>query len=146
MDRFIIDYKESIEFCEDYCNLMQQYCDKEIFNECIHFLDLAFPKWKTNEGLGYRAAEFLLHIIEHSESMLNGKFKKEDLTVLYLEINDTYPQFFRNFQTDFELYALDKFNLIYCDFDDVETSEKDYEVQLNQFTAAIKKSVHYNFF
>ena len=65
--------------------------------------------------------------------------------VVYLEINYTYPQFFRNFQTNFELYALDKFNLLYYDFDDDKISKKDYEVQLNQFTATIKKSVHYNF-
>ncbi|WJS93877.1 hypothetical protein NYQ10_17465 [Flavobacterium johnsoniae] len=40
----------------EYYDLMNEHSETELFTEIIHFMDMSFPEWKTNRGLG-----FLLH-------------------------------------------------------------------------------------
>ncbi|WP_272023610.1 hypothetical protein [Olleya namhaensis] len=48
---------------------MEEYSHLEIYKETIHFMDLAFPEWTTNKGVGFWAAEFILTSILNLEHL-----------------------------------------------------------------------------
>lgn len=84
----IQDYIDSLN--EDYEMLRNEYSVTEIFNETVHFLDWFFPYWKTNQGLGNGAPEFVLTTIRSIEDHFYDSSQLEGLTNLYLEITEAY--------------------------------------------------------
>ena len=85
-----INYKSNIEH-SDYHYLMNIHFNTEVFIDVINFMDLAFPKWRTHEGLGIFAPEFLKEIIESFlYSTDENDTPKEKLEHLYDLITDRY--------------------------------------------------------
>ena len=85
-----INYNNNIEH-SCYYDLMNIRFNTEVFKDIIDFMDLAFPKWRTHEGLGIFAPEFLQEIIESfSYSTDENDTTKEKLEHLYSEIADRY--------------------------------------------------------
>ena len=75
---------------EDYQILQNEYSGTEQLHEVLHFLDLAFPEWKTHKGLGAGAPEFVLWVINHTSETCHTYSMREYLKLLYTEIADTY--------------------------------------------------------
>lgn len=75
---------------EDYHILQNEYSGTEQLHEILHFLNLAFPKWKTHKGLGVGAPEFVLWVIDHTKEDCDSCSMREYLKILYTEIADTY--------------------------------------------------------
>ncbi|MEE9348903.1 MAG: hypothetical protein V3U80_02535 [Flavobacteriaceae bacterium] len=85
-----INYKSNLEH-SDYHDLMNIHFNTEVFADVIDFIDLAFPKWRTHEGLGIFAPEFLKEIIESFQySTDENETSKEKLEHLYSEITYSY--------------------------------------------------------
>jgi hypothetical protein len=76
--------------------LMAEHSGTELFKEIIHFMDISFPEWKTNRGIGFSAAEFILHCIEFlSQCNLEKRedeFSCESMKTLYLSVAEDYQR------------------------------------------------------
>jgi len=118
--------KINIIIDEDYQILQNEYSGTEQLHEILHFLDLAFPEWKTNEGLGVGAPEFVLWVVNHTIEACHTNSMREYLKLLYIEIADSY-------QTSKEFHTNSFKENCYCDFiqmdDDLffEKFETDFE-------------------
>lgn len=104
---------------EQYYKLMHEYSGTELFKEIINFMDLSFPEWKTNQGIGFSAAEFILHCIEFlgrcNLSIDNEELNYESLKTLYLSVAEDYQRFKTEYQFIFSSFALEKFTSEYAD-------------------------------
>lgn len=98
---------------EQYYKLMNEYSGTELFQETIHFMNISFPEWKTNQGIGFSAAEFILHCMEFlSQCTMDKKdeeFNLESLKTLYQSVAEDYLRFKIEYQFIFSAFALDKF-------------------------------------
>ncbi|MFH6998888.1 hypothetical protein ACHRVZ_13200 [Flavobacterium sp. FlaQc-57] len=98
---------------------MNEYSGTELFKETIHFMNIFFPEWKTNRGIGFSAAEFILHCIEFlSQCNLridNKELNHESLKTLYLSVAEDYQRFKTEYQFIFSSFALEKFTTEYAD-------------------------------
>ena len=102
-----------------YYNLMDEYSGTELFNETMHFMDLSFPEWKTNRGIGFTSVEFISHCmaflsecnLEKRENELN----RESLKTLYLSLAEDYARFKTEYQFIFSSLVLEKFHAEYED-------------------------------
>ena len=108
----ILDYQDYLDEHEDYLHLMEEYSHTEIFIEIIHFMDIAFPEWITNKGVGFWAAEFVLTSIQNFEHLYEQPdFSSfEILKELYLNLVAEY----RNSKISFSYVVK---NAILDDFD-----------------------------
>lgn len=104
---------------EQYYKLMNEYSGTELFKETIHFMNISFPEWKTNRGLGFTSVEFVRHCIDFL-SLCN--LKKNDgvlnlcsLKTIYLSLAEDYERFRIEYQTIFLSFALEKFIAEYED-------------------------------
>lgn len=88
----IQDYHDHLDQHQDYITLMEEYSHLEIYKETIHFMDIAFPNWTTNRGIGFWAAEFVLTSIQNLEHLYNetNSSSFETLKELYLNLVDDY--------------------------------------------------------
>ncbi|MFH6956819.1 hypothetical protein ACHRV1_05380 [Flavobacterium aquidurense] len=97
----------------EYYNLMNEHSETELFKEIIHFMDISFPEWKTNKGLGTSATEFILHCIDFlSQCTLEkrgNEFNSESLAILYLSVAEDYERFKTEYQFIFSALVLEKF-------------------------------------
>ncbi len=75
---------------EDYLLIQQEYSPTEVFLEITGFLNLAFPSWKLNSGLGAGASEFMLRFINQYEYDFYEINQREALINLYLDIAEQY--------------------------------------------------------
>ena len=78
---------------------MEEYSHLEIYKETIHFMNIAFPEWTTNKGIGFWAAEFILtsilnleHIYEEA-SYSSFDILKDLYTNLVVDYKSTTKQF-----------------------------------------------------
>lgn len=63
----ILDFLDYQEKHRDYFLLINEYSGTELYKEIIHFMNLAFPEWTSNAGIGRWAAEFVLRAIQNIE-------------------------------------------------------------------------------
>jgi hypothetical protein len=96
---------------------MDEYSGTELFREIIYFMDISFPEWKTNRGVGFSAAEFILHCIEFlSQCNLDKRadeLSRESLKTMYLSVAEDYQKFKTEYQFIFSAFALEKFTAEY---------------------------------
>lgn len=96
-----------------YKRLMNEHSETELFKEIIHFMDISFPEWKTNKGLGTSATEFILHCIDFlSQCTLEktgDELNSKSLTTLYLSVAEDYERFKTEYQFIFSANVLEKF-------------------------------------
>jgi len=86
---------------EDYILLMEEYSNTELFKEIILYLDKKYPEWKTNKGVGFWSAEFVLSIINQNEYLeIEGNSNKEKLKDLHTDIEFNYNSFQSSYQIE----------------------------------------------
>ncbi|MFH6967447.1 hypothetical protein [Flavobacterium sp. FlaQc-28] len=104
---------------EQYYKLMNEYSGTELFKETIHFMNMSFPEWKTNRGIGFSAAEFILHCMEFLNQCTMDKkdedFNLESLKTIYLSVAEDYQRFKTEYKFIFSSFALKKFATEYAD-------------------------------
>lgn len=98
---------------DKYETLMEEHSDTELFKELIHFMDISFPEWKTNKGLGTTATEFISDCIEFfSQCTLENRddlLNKESLTQIYFSVAEDYERYKIQYQSIFLENILEKF-------------------------------------
>ena len=96
-----------------YKTLMEEHSDTELFKELIHFMEIAFPEWKTNKGLGTTATEFISDSINFlSQCNLekrDDQLNKQSLTQIYLSLAEDYERYKIQYQSIFFENTLEKF-------------------------------------
>tara|TARA_R110002012_G_scaffold108009_1_gene250291 strand:- start:7585 stop:8034 length:450 start_codon:yes stop_codon:yes gene_type:complete len=138
-------YQETIQDINPfYDQISYSYSGSVQLEEILHFLDLAFPKWKTNGGLGAFAPEFVIWILDHSsESYQNDSFF-DFLKFVYFEIADEYSKYEESQAFSFELECIKYFS------EDSEAfyetlSEDEYKVELEKFEASRREVTPFYF-
>ncbi|MBF4517837.1 hypothetical protein IRZ71_15840 [Flavobacterium sp. ANB] len=95
--------------------LMEQHSNTELFKEIIHFMDISFPEWKTNKGLGTTATEFISDCIDFlSQCNLekrNDQLNIQSLTQIYLSVAEDYERYKMQYQSIFLENTLEKFEV-----------------------------------
>lgn len=96
-----------------YKTLMYEHSDTELFKELIHFMDISFPEWKTNKGLGTTATEFISNSIDFlSQCNLekrDDQLNKQSLIQIYLSVAEDYERYKMQYQSIFFENTLEKF-------------------------------------
>ncbi|MFH6964695.1 hypothetical protein ACHRVK_10030 [Flavobacterium plurextorum] len=135
---------------EEYNKLMDEYSRTELFKETIHFMDMSFPEWKTNRGIGFSSAEFILHCMEFlSQCTLdkkNEEFNLESLKTLYLSVAEDYQRFKTEYQFIFSSFALEKFTAKFAsEIENEYLTDFRYNNLYNSFLNQELEKVTYNF-
>ncbi|WPO78201.1 hypothetical protein [Flavobacterium sp. KACC 22761] len=134
----------------EYYDLMNEYSETELFKEIIHFMDMSFPEWKTNRGLGFTSFEFIRHCInfltlcnlEKNNGDLNLKFLK----TIYLSLAEDYERFKMEYQFIFSSFVLDKFTAEYeQEIEDEYFTDFRYNDLYDSFLKKELKKVIYDF-
>lgn len=88
----IENYQHHFDVHKDYFVLMEEYSETELFKEIVHFMNMAFPEWLTNRGIGGWAAEFILTNIQDLDYFkeLEDYSSLKKLTDCYLSVSTTY--------------------------------------------------------
>ena len=111
--------------------------------EVLHFLNLAYPKWKTNGELGAFAPEFVLWILEHTEYFYKSKSFLEYLKALYAEIVDEYDSYQEEQAFSFDLECIALFSE---DLEDIGAlNDGAYKAELNKFAASQREKIAFSF-
>ena len=107
------EFLDNREMHMDYYTVMEQYNETELLYEILHFMDLAFPEWKSNKGIGTWAGEFVLSIIENNEYLDDREEYtfKEMLTNLYIELADRYSDMQVEYSFAFDDRLISQFNI-----------------------------------
>lgn len=136
----MIDVEEIIAFYdahESYITLKFEYAEDEVFKEIIHFMDLRFSEWKTNKGIGYYAAEFVLNVIENTD-YITTPMNRKGLEALYLELITEYPKWKRNFKSSF----VDNFDNLF--FSTLNDESEDYTDSMSDIEIDKAYNEHYH--
>ena len=90
----IENYQEYYEAHRDYFVLMEEYFHLEIYKEIIQFMNLAFPEWKSNRGIGAWAAEFILTNIQSLDYFdeIENYTSLDKLKDCYLSLSEEYTK------------------------------------------------------
>ncbi len=152
--------KHDIENCHeyfdshrDYITLMEEYSNTVLFKEMILFMDLAFPEWTTNRGIGGWAAEFIQSNID-SLDYFKEKVNLSTLDMLkdcYLSLADDYEKtkaqyshivnelLITEFNTKFETELIEKSNLAVKEYDEF------YDLLFKDFQEKFLNKIAYRF-
>ena len=135
---------------EQYCELMNEYSGTELFKEIIHFMDMSFPEWKTNRGIGFSSAEFILHCMEFlSQCIMYKKDKKlnlESLKTLYLSVAEDYQRFKTEYQFIFSSFTIEKFTAEHAnEIEDKYLTDLRYNDLYNTFLNMEFEKITYDF-
>lgn len=135
---------------EQYYKLMNEYSGTELLKETIHFMNISFPEWKTNRGIGFSAAEFILHCMEFLSqcnlSIDNKELNHESLKTLYLSVAEDYQRFKTEYQFIFSSFAVEKFTAEYADeIEDEYITDFKYNDLFDNFLKKEFGKVTYNF-
>ena len=129
-------YQETIQDVNPfYDQILYNYSGSVQLEEILHFLELAFPDWKTNGGLGAFAPEFVIWVLDHtSESYQNDSFL-DFLKFVYFEIADEYSKFQKSQAFSFDIECIQDFP------EDSEAyyealSDDEYKVELEKYKAS----------
>jgi hypothetical protein len=129
---------------------MNEQSGTELFKEIIHFMDISFPEWKTNRGIGFSAAEFILHCIEFlskcSLAIDNEGLKDKSLKTLHLSVAEDYQRFKTEYQFIFSSFVLEKFTVECVDkIEDEYLTDFKYNKLYNAFLNQELNKVTYDF-
>tara|TARA_B110000208_G_scaffold170579_1_gene212271 strand:- start:89372 stop:89851 length:480 start_codon:yes stop_codon:yes gene_type:complete len=113
MNDTINEYIDNREQHQDYYTLIEEYYETELFKEIIHFMNIAFPEWKTNKGIGFWAGEFILNSILNNEYLTDvEEFSQRDLLItLYSELEIEYKKCKNQYTFVFNDSIMDEFNI-----------------------------------
>lgn len=132
LNTFIENYIDYQNKHEDYILLQNEYFNTEIFEEIIHFMDMAFPEWKTNKGIGMYAPEFVLTTIYNCDYLTEAETL--DLNLLYAELVLEYPKSKAQYKHSFEDYFDNYFfNMLEEDSLDTISNQEQEELYRNYF-------------
>ena len=138
-------YQETIQDVNPfYDQILYNYSGSVQLEEIFHFLDLAFPKWKTNGGLGEFAPEFVIWLLEHtSESFQNDSFF-DFLKFLYFEIAEEYLKYEESQTYSFDIECINYFP------EDSETfyealSDLQYKIEFEKYKASRREENAFDF-
>lgn len=136
LNRFIQDYIDYQNKHEDYILLQNEYFDTEIFKEIVHFMDMAFPEWKSNKGIGFYAPEFVLTTIQNCDYLIEAETL--NLNLLYAELVLEYPKSKASYELSFEEY-FDNYFFAKLEDDSFEATshQQQEEVYRNYFERVI---------
>lgn len=147
----ILNCQDLQEQHTDYIYLMEEYSQTEIFKEIIHFMDLAFPEWTSNKGVGTWSAEFVLNAIQNLE-YLNEKTDYSSFEVLkdiYMSLVEDYNISKTKYSLVIKDYILSDFEIEYREFleENEYLPEKDfnalyYEIYNNYKTKILKTAIY----
>ena len=127
-----------------YLRIITEYSNSVELEETIHFLDLAFPKWKTNGGLGAFALEFVIWILDHSsESYQNNSFF-EFLKFVYFEIAEEYSKYEESQAFSFDLECIEDFPQDSESFYEALT-DKEYKVEFEKYKSTRREENAFDF-
>ena len=129
------EYTQNREEHEDYYTIMEEYSQTELFEEIIHFMDIAFPEWKSNKGIGFWAGEFVLTAILNNDHLEDRTVctQREMLIDLYLELVSEY----KNTKAQYEFIV---FESIINKFE----NDKEFELEENEHLSVKEYSVFYD--
>lgn len=156
------EFMDNQELHKYYYRVMEEYSGTNIFNETISFMNLTFPDWKSHNGIGYWAAEFIYERLENFNEILD-----DELPAVKIELNDKHLAILREelideyaiSLEDYKIYFISKsFELFEAYLDeeslngDVFTEEdidnmsmEEFNNSLNEFTKKLLNKVVYNF-
>lgn len=134
----------------EYNNLINEHSESELFIETIHFMNLSFPEWKTNRGIGFSAVEFILHCIDYLSlcplEKRDNELNYNSLKTLYLSVAEDYKRFKKEYQYIFSTFALEKFHDEYeSELDDEYLTDYRYNDLYNAFLNQELEKVTYDF-
>jgi hypothetical protein len=116
-------------------------------------MDIKYPNWKTNNGIGFWAADFVYSVIQNDEYLLdrNEYSFKNMLENLYQELVYDYERMKSNFDMVYQNVLLNDFENHYEEEleENDHLSEEDYSSFYNNLFSQFKnehvKNVTYNF-
>lgn len=109
-----LDYREKHH---DYFLLINEYSGTELYKEIIHFMNLAFPEWTSNAGIGRWAAEFVLTAIQNLEYTEEKEYTSlETLKDMYVGLAEDYHSAKKEYQLSVLDDILYDFDLKYGDY------------------------------
>tara|TARA_R110000751_G_scaffold126574_4_gene228529 strand:+ start:30801 stop:31226 length:426 start_codon:yes stop_codon:yes gene_type:complete len=138
-------YQETIQDVNTfYDQISYNYSGSIQLEEILHFLDLAFPKWKTNGGLGAFAPEFVIWVLDHtSESYQNDSFF-DFLKFVYFEIAEEYSKYEESQAFSFDLECIEDFPEDSEAFQEA-LSDDEYKVELEKYKASRREENAFSF-
>lgn len=129
---------------------MNEHSETELFKEIIHFMDISFPEWKTNKGLGTTSREFISDCIDFLRQCNlekpDGLLNKESLTQIYLSVSEDYERYKMQYQSIFFENTLEKFEIEFeQELEDEYLTDYRYNHLYNSFFNQELKKVIYDF-
>jgi len=120
----IENYQHHFDVHKDYFVLMEEYSETEMFKEIVHFMNMAFPEWLTNRGIGGWAAEFILTNIQDLDYFQKQKnySSLKKLTDCYLCVSTAYHTTKTQYSVVANELLLQAFNHKF----EIELSDKEY--------------------
>ncbi|RXG16555.1 hypothetical protein [Leeuwenhoekiella aestuarii] len=138
-------YQETIQDVNPYYDqISYNYSGSVQLEEILHFLDLAFPKWKTNGGLGEFAPEFVIWILDHSSESYHNDSFFDFLKFVYFEIAEEYPKYEESQAFSFDLECIEYFPEESEAFYEA-LSEDEYKAQLEKYKASRREENAFDF-
>ncbi|WP_417443274.1 hypothetical protein [Joostella sp.] len=139
----IQDYIDFREEHHDYYILINEYTETELYKEINHFMNLAFPEWNSNAGIGSWAAEFVLTAIQNLEHTEEKEYSQlETLKEMYVGLAEDYNSFKEKYQSIILDDILKQFNIEHGEFLDEHghLSEKDFDTLYEELFNKFKSS------
>lgn len=132
---------------------MEEYSNTELFKEIIHFIDIKYPEWKTNNGIGFWAGEFVCTVILNNEYLQDrDEYSfREMCETLYKELDVHYNKTKSSFDFIYKDVLFRDFEIKYDEEleENEHLSEAEYSVFYDNLYADFKKEhlkiVTYNF-
>lgn len=110
----LLDYREKHH---DYFLLINEYSGTELYREIVHFMNLAFPEWTYNAGIGRWAAEFVLTAIQNLEYTQEKNYSSlETLKEIYVVLAEDYQSSKKEYQFAILDEILEGFDQEYGDY------------------------------
>lgn len=111
------EYIDFLDKHSDYFILKKQHFGTVRYKEIIHFMDIAFPEWTSNAGIGTWAAEFVLTGIQNLECIgEEEQTSSEMLKDIYVELAEDYKSFKVFYQFHNHNTILDEFDKKYGEY------------------------------
>lgn len=123
-----LSYYDNREQHASYYELMEDCPNNELFEEILLFMDASFPDWKTNNNLGYWAADFVLDMVNLYDSQDATISFREMLVNLYPDLAEEYNSRKLDYNFTFKESILQLFENNYEEEleENNHLSEKDY--------------------
>jgi len=129
-----------------YEELTDIYSSSEVYKEIIHFMDLAFPEWNSNYGIGKWAPEFINSTIESLDFL--PEFSKDtslnNLTAIYAELIDSYHSYKESYQKTLSIIIDHEFNLDY-ELEFINLEDDEITQLFNDFKTNKMKLIYFQF-